>query len=44
VPRLAAFLHLNAEDVCRLALFESHPRLYATLFGPERPTEPRPAD
>ena len=37
LPRLAAILQLNPKDLCRLALFEWHPRLYATLFGAERP-------
>ena len=41
VPRLAAILQLNQQDVCRLALFEIHPRLYATLFGADRPPQPR---
>ena len=41
VPPLAAILQLNPQDLCRLALFEIHPRLYATLFGAERPPQPR---
>jgi transcriptional regulator with XRE-family HTH domain len=41
VPPLAAILRLNQQDVCRLALFETHPRLYATLFGADRPLQPR---
>jgi transcriptional regulator with XRE-family HTH domain len=41
LPQLAASLQLNEQDVCRLALFESHPCLYASLFGSERPPQPR---
>jgi transcriptional regulator with XRE-family HTH domain len=41
VPRLAAILRLNQKDLCRLALFEWHPLLYATLFGADRPQPPR---
>ena len=43
VPPLAAILQLNEQDVCRLALYETHPRLYATLFGSDRPPQPRQA-
>jgi transcriptional regulator with XRE-family HTH domain len=41
VPRLAAALQLDAQDLSRLALFEYHPRLHAALFGSE-PPQPRP--
>jgi transcriptional regulator with XRE-family HTH domain len=41
LPRLAAILQLNKKDLCRLALSEWHPRLYATLFGTEPPRPPR---
>jgi transcriptional regulator with XRE-family HTH domain len=41
VPRVAAILQLNKKDLCRMALFEWHPRLYATLFGTEPPRQPR---
>ena len=41
IPRLAGILQLNKKDLCRLALFEWHPRLYATLFGSEPPRPPR---
>jgi len=41
IPRLAAILRVNANDLCRLALFEWHPRLYDTLFGADRPRSPR---
>lgn len=41
LPRLAASLLLNERDLCRLALFESHPCMYAALFGAERPPQPR---
>jgi transcriptional regulator with XRE-family HTH domain len=41
LPRLATSLRLNEADFCRLALFEWHPRLYATLFGTERPPLPQ---
>jgi transcriptional regulator with XRE-family HTH domain len=43
LPRLAAALRLDEQDVCRLALFESHPCLYSTIFGDEPPCPPRPA-
>jgi transcriptional regulator with XRE-family HTH domain len=43
VPPLAAILQLDPQDLCRIALFETHPRLYATLFGTERPPQPRQA-
>ena len=43
VPRLAVALHLDEKDVCRVALYESHPSLYATLFGSEPPSQPRSA-
>jgi transcriptional regulator with XRE-family HTH domain len=36
VPRLAAILRLDEQDVCRLALSEHHPRFYAILFANER--------
>ncbi len=42
VPRMAAILHLNAKDLCRLALFEWHPRLHDALFGTDRPQLPQP--
>jgi len=41
VPRLAAVLELDQQDVCRLALFEHYPRLHDALFGAERPPRPR---
>ena len=41
VPPLAAILQLNEQDVCRLAQFEVHPRLYATLLGADHPPQPR---
>lgn len=41
LPRIAGILRLNEADVCRLAQFEWHPRLYATLFGAERPRPPQ---
>jgi transcriptional regulator with XRE-family HTH domain len=41
VPRLAAVLRLDEQDVSRLALFEHHPRLHAALFGTEPPPNPR---
>lgn len=44
VPRLAAILQLNQKDLCRLALFEWHPRVYATLFGAERPRTPQSSE
>ena len=44
VPRLAAVLELDEQDVCRLALFEHYPRLHAALFGAERPRAPRPTE
>ena len=43
VPRLAFALRLDEKDVCRVALYESHPNLYATLFGSEPPSQPRSA-
>jgi transcriptional regulator with XRE-family HTH domain len=41
LPRLAGILQINKKDLCRLALFEWHPCLYATLFGSEPPRPPR---
>jgi transcriptional regulator with XRE-family HTH domain len=41
LPRVAAILQLNKRDLCRLALFEWHPRLYSALFGAEPPRPPR---
>ena len=41
LPRLAVILRLHAADVCRLALCQWHPRLYASLFGGEPPQSPR---
>jgi transcriptional regulator with XRE-family HTH domain len=41
LPRLAVILRLHAADVCRLALFQWNPRLYASLFGSEPPQAPR---
>jgi len=41
LPRCAAILKLDQKDLCRLALSEWHPRLYATLFNTERPRLPR---
>jgi transcriptional regulator with XRE-family HTH domain len=38
LPRLAAALRLDEAGLCRLALSEWHPRLYAALSGVERPT------
>lgn len=37
IPRLAAILQLNEADLCRRALWEWHPRLHASLFGPQPP-------
>jgi transcriptional regulator with XRE-family HTH domain len=37
LPRVAAILQLNKDYLCRLALSEWHPCLYAALFGPEPP-------
>jgi hypothetical protein len=39
LPRLGAILQLDDQHLCQLALYEFHPALYATLFGPEPPTE-----
>ncbi len=33
LPRIAAILKLNAGELCRQALAEFHPCLYAALFG-----------
>ena len=41
LPRLAAVLQLNAQDVCRVALREFHPALYHALFGADQPPEPQ---
>ena len=41
LPRVAAILQINQRDLCRLALFEWHPRLYAAQFGSEPPRPPR---
>ena len=41
LPRFAAILKINQKDLCRLALSEWHPCLYATLFGTERPRLPQ---
>jgi len=41
LPRLAAVLQLNAQDVCRVALREFHPALYLALFGADQPPEPQ---
>jgi transcriptional regulator with XRE-family HTH domain len=41
VPRLAAALQLEQQDVCRLALYQYYPCLHAALFGSERPPQPR---
>ena len=40
VPRLASILQLDEQYLCRLALAEFHPAMYACLFGPEQPAEP----
>jgi hypothetical protein len=41
LPRLAAVLQLNVQDVCRIALREFHPALYHALFGADHPPEPQ---
>ena len=41
LPRVAAILKLNGKYLCRLALFEWHPRLYAELFGAAGPRQPQ---
>jgi len=41
VPRLAAALELDGQDVSRIALWEYYPCLHAALFGAERPPQPR---
>ena len=33
LPRIAAVLHLNPQQLCARALAEFHPLFYATLFG-----------
>lgn len=43
LPRLAAALRLDEQYLCRLALFESHPSFYSTMFGNEPPSQPRVA-
>ncbi len=43
LPRLAAILQLNEQDVCRIALHEFHPCLYHALYGTEPPGEPQAA-
>ena len=40
LPRLAAVLQLNEQDVCRTALREFHPLLYLALFGTDQPPGP----
>lgn len=41
IPRLASILQLNAQDLCRRALSEWHPRFHDTLFGTGQPQTPR---
>jgi len=41
IPRLAAALELDQQDVSRLALYQYCPCLHAALFGTERPPQPR---
>src|SRR6478609_1198180 len=41
LPRLAVVLKVNSADLCRLALFQWHPRVYGALFGPEPPQPAR---
>ncbi len=33
IPRLADALQLDRADLCRMALYEEHPSLFAVLFG-----------
>ena len=37
LPRLATLLKLDPKELCRLALFEWHPRFYNALFGSASP-------
>jgi transcriptional regulator with XRE-family HTH domain len=40
VPRLAEVLKLNSKDLCKLALYETAPSLYAELFDTLVPPHP----
>ena len=42
IPRLAAALWLDAEDLCRVALHEAAPELYLATFGGTPPERPKP--
>ena len=44
IPPLAGILRLDVKDVCRVALFEWHPRFHAALFGTARPAPPHCID
>lgn len=47
VPRLADILKLDRKDLCKLALYEAAPSLYAELFNTTMPpsaTEPVPGE
>jgi transcriptional regulator with XRE-family HTH domain len=41
VPRLAAVLCLDAEDLCRCALWEAAPSMYRSTFGDVAPQPPK---
>ena len=44
VPRIAQVLHLQHCDLCRMAIYEFHPTVYAALFGHQAPCFPRSTD